>query len=1065
METNSPYSWIALKFRLGTVGLRTGLQPLWVLYEDSLGNSRPLPRTSATHIFNASWNQGTRIDLFSQEFDAYFDFIIPPDFHELIENLLLHRSNQPGRYPPTSLPIFVEAPRNFEAFKFRGEIAWENIAESLVQHFTNERIQTVLSSGKNKGIKGTPFALPYRILAVGKSCQYFTQSLRELSWYRNIAKVQNHGIVFGDYSLEEITAETFKNQWDVVLADGDSIERILNIVKRVPIIWNSRPRLIIYFDEQSHEFAVRNLKIPSGIAFLWKPVNLFYPRAILKAQDFFKQLFYEIIHDKPLHEALRLAVREQRDYEPRKKMPLLIADPNSNNSLRISDALIKLTAQEKQIRKWHRLGDLDQFIERTAGEIDLSLREQLFSVKSSRQNIAKAVHRFNDFKKLSFDYGSEYESIVTLSDIAETLTVAKKEDVKISQAVAAVVQNPAFVEEIRKHLERRVDIAVSRNVEKSAYETLDGSEPLLTGERYRARIHIGHRLPESLMMGDLPPVDPLLPDSNNGHRLEIAFFEKDFVALSPTVQPLFLPDIGGSDSVFFEFRSPQRVGVAEARIGVYYENHLLQSFLLTANVTTAGETLPPPLKIKLFVASGGAAGADTNDSEKSEERWIETVTDKQVLARLVFTRTARFTNLEELGRREISIGLNSDAGGVNHTFTVKVDGKARSFNVPEKILDQQTEIFRKFLVSNLANGKKPLFPTEPVRGDESKESFKAALRNLMKLGESLYDRLFSSLPEMQDKLRELANAEDETIQIIRHDNNYVFPWLALYDYQLPTPLAGATAPPVCLGYEENFDSATDDGAPTKKCSHKPTDDIYCVYGLWGLRHQVEQLVDLTGEPKDATTRIVPAGNSIVQLAVGTKDAYSSDLATKISRELGTFFKEFDTSEDLIDLMWNDTDRPAILIVLGHQQIQTVISEPDEPRIVLIPSKKWLLARDIMKRLKITQKWSQQPSTLVLLMACSAGATELSTLSNFVTALTSAGAGAVAGTECLVFSSMAARFAREVTIDMWNEKTLGEAVKLFYRRLMTRGNPAAFAFNYLGDAGLTIDKNPLGRGLS
>jgi hypothetical protein len=136
--------------------------------------------------------------------------------------------------------------------------------------------------------------------------------------------------------------------------------------------------------------------------------------------------------------------------------------------------------------------------------------------------------------------------------------------------------------------------------------------------------------------------------------------------------------------------------------------------------------------------------------------------------------------------------------------------------------------------------------------------------------------------------------------------------------------------------------------------------------------------------------------------------------------------------------------------MAERQVQ---GEPDEPRM-LLPKKKWFLASDVLARLGFDAPWSQ-PNTLVLLMACSSGATELTTLNNFVTSLTTAGATAVIGTECLVFSSLVARFTREVTSDLWDKKRLGEAMKFFNRRLLTGGNPLAFVFNCLGNTGIKL----------
>ena len=93
-----------------------------------------------------------------------------------------------------------------------------------------------------------------------------------------------------------------------------------------------------------------------------------------------------------------------------------------------------------------------------------------------------------------------------------------------------------------------------------------------------------------------------------------------------------------------------------------------------------------------------------------------------------------------------------------------------------------------------------------------------------------------------------------------------------------------------------------------------------------------------------------------------------------------------------------------------------------------------------------------------MMACSSGATELTTLNNFVKSLTTAGATAVIGTECVVYASLVARFTKEVMSDLWDKKPLGKAMKFFNRRLVSNGNPLAFVFNCLGNTGIKLVRN-------
>jgi hypothetical protein len=642
-----------------------------------------------------------------------------------------------------------------------------------------------------------------------------------------------------------------------------------------------------------------------------------------------------------------------------------------------------------------------------------------------------------------------------MASAAEALDTASMEHAKIGATAASIISLPEDTEAIEKHQERHVDIAIQEVDSQPPYQAVLPTRPLVPGDRYRIRLKIGHREADSVMIGDVPPIDPLLPPTTSeGYELEVALFEKDFEAVSTTLHKLFLPRLGNSEPVYFEIRAPKRRGVAEARIGIYYENNLVQSFLLKANVNAEADEALGNIKVRVFV------DAVEGVEDPAGGAWVETETDRQVFTALDFSQSARLSNLDQLTRRELSVGFNEDADPASHTFLLKTDGPPKGLNVKDEILKNHTNAFRELLKSNVHDANHhPVFSTYPVSGDESNQTFLSLIQELIERGSELYGFIYNNVPpEMKAKLGDLQSTADKTIQIIRYDMKNVFPWPIIYDYMLPTKIAGGPAPQICLGYVPDA-SDPKGNYPRKKCNHGPFDDVYCVTGFWGLRFQLEQLFKLPTQKTDVIGELRPtSAQSCVKLIASTNDAHAKRLSDTLSTSMGTGFLDSPASQDLVDMLWDDTTRPAVLVVMGHLQQMPITGEPIEERIVQVPQKQWFLASSILKRLmKAKGEAWKQPNTLVLLMACSSGATEITTLNNFVTNLNAAGAAAVVGTECLVFSSLVGRFAEEVTLDLWNGKRLGEAVKFFNRRLVSAGNPLAFVFNCLGNADLKLVK--------
>jgi hypothetical protein len=422
-----------------------------------------------------------------------------------------------------------------------------------------------------------------------------------------------------------------------------------------------------------------------------------------------------------------------------------------------------------------------------------------------------------------------------------------------------------------------------------------------------------------------------------------------------------------------------------------------------------------------------------------------------------FSRTARFANLDALGPRALSIAVNQDLAGASHRFQLKRHGKAKEVRILEATIKGCIDDYREVL-TDAAEAK-------------TKAGRHMVIRRLARLGRKLYIALAQEPVHepIQPTLLELKPAMGETIQIVRLHSSFVFPWPILYDYPMPKRVYDGEleTTPVCLGANGR-----------QPCGHGPElKGCYCVNGFWGVRHRIEQLVDARetdqpeldkhGKPLGPLVQRPPRGG--VRIAVGTVNKDTSTVAAELQRLLGDdgAVAEVRQQDALLDLLWEDQARPAVLVVLGHLKTSESPPEPSGPRIESGSLERYLVADDIGERWteKGMARWTQ-PQTLVLLMACESGATELESLSDFVRALTAAGARAVIGTETKVRSDLLARFSKEMTAALWGgpgrpAEPLGTALNRFWREQLQTGDPRAFTFYAVGDADLTIA--PVGNG--
>jgi hypothetical protein len=160
---------------------------------------------------------------------------------------------------------------------------------------------------------------------------------------------------------------------------------------------------------------------------------------------------------------------------------------------------------------------------------------------------------------------------------------------------------------------------------------------------------------------------------------------------------------------------------------------------------------------------------------------------------------------------------------------------------------------------------------------------------------------------------------------------------------------------------------------------------------------LEELIGQSDDSGNAIDAITRAGKArAIRLAVDEIEPHTKEMQAAFATEMDSAYAEVAPSEQILDLLWNESERPAVLAIVGHLETKDIAGEPLGPRIVPPGKKAWLRADDIIDRVG-RKGWERQPHSLILLMGCETGLTELGTLKGFVTALSSAPAAAAVGT--------------------------------------------------------------------
>lgn len=870
-----------------------------------------------------------------------------PQFEEVAAPLrkLLIQSSSRGSAP---IALFYSFPRYIELPDLRARFMDSiNVAAGFGP------IQ-VVRLGAAKIIRRPPLQLPFSIL-----CTPETGSIIDIYPWMQDPIVSQFGLHVETLSGDlEMTLRTGNFSVLVTASPGDAVP----MLRRLPV----PPRLIIVAGQLAEPVE----EIP-GVARL----ELGRPNPAF-LQDF----IFGIIHDLPLHHALFSASRPGYTAD-------LVADPLSNQSLRLSQVLIGLKRQADRVQAYYGHPEPQRDVHR-------------FRSAESNRSVANAL-KLRLLNSFSFD--RESNGLVPMA--------------KGLDGLRYLAANTPYSPPVKEETPRRLDASLTRIDTAPTLQAVERTASLQADVVYELKVHIGNRFPESLMIGDVNAIEELVgppDDESGGHYLDVSVQGKDFRVESSPSARILLPRTGSTDLAYFQVRTPKRYSEAQLRITVHHRNHLVQSFLLTANIA-ATEQVPGTLEIK-------------------QE----------------FARSVQFSNLDELQERSLFIGLNQ--GQTTHEIMIKADQATSELNLSASAYDQSVKDLRQALNDAVMIPNIFLARTYPKiqPGNQPGADASNAFRRLAKLGRAVYDALFSALPRgaTRKAMVRIQSSADEKIQVVRFEARSAFPWTLLYDWELPDDPFAAAPSPVCLGSVVQGGQALD-------CTHGAHDKVFCVRGFWGVRHLVEELLD---QQRNASSSVTKPASDIIRIAASTSLAQAKTLETNLNATCGAGVLVSGPGQEnqLLDLLWQSpTVRPAVLIVLGHLETTQIAGQPDTPRVELQPSSEWLTLKHLLERTSHAADEWDDPRTIVIFAPCEGAAIDEDTLNSFVTALNTAGAGAIIGMQSVVGGNQAADFAERLTACLWSYNSLGEAMHKVRSETVMSGDPGGFLLQSFGDVDLKL----------
>ena len=426
------------------------------------------------------------------------EYGVPPDFLSLIEETLAEEKGG------GTLPIFLSAVRNERS----------NAVAFILKMLNGRGDVTLVWMNAEAPRAAAPFALPLDIAVIGDT---FAGVLDEFLLFEFAKEAVDNGAI----TIRQVRfPAAVPIGTDLVVTDA----RIARAILAEPLPYP--PRAIIVLDPD-REFPLLPPPQPAVLV-------LHGPNAVPARLN---DVLLNIVHDRPLHDAM-----------PRGGDAFLFATPESNQSLRMSDAFAALA--------------------RDALDAEIS--------ETSQRVFEAAIEDGQSPLEYAADFMRETTGLLPIG------RYRAGHDRIVRGAIPEAVSLEGQRRRVDARIER-VEYVMPRDIVRASRHALwvDKDLALRQGGRYRLRIQIGRRAEGNLISDDTP--DLILPPTpHDQYELDVALFPKDFEARSAQLQRLKLPKAGASRPIWFEIVAPPTLVRAQLRFAIYLGNHLLQSFLLTA---------------------------------------------------------------------------------------------------------------------------------------------------------------------------------------------------------------------------------------------------------------------------------------------------------------------------------------------------------------------------------------------------------------------------------------------------------------------------------------------------
>jgi hypothetical protein len=478
--------------------------------------------------------------------------------------------------------------------------------------------------------------------------------------------------------------------------------------------------------------------------------------------------------------------------------------------------------------------------------------------------------------------------------------------------------------------------------------------------------------------------------------------------------------------LLFPVKAPPQTGLMRLRCNIYYNQCLVQSRLVSAQVYPVGQ----------WSGNGPA-----------------------LLSELDYTLSQSMSaaHLAGIQAHRLSLMINDNGNGT-HGFRFFGEGEFKSdvtidAQQVQGLIEYARAAFRK-----TAWGEEKAHADQPYRyaGPPDLKRLREDLISLAIRGYRIYDQMINLLAGGRAQARQLSEIMDHPglVQIaLKQSARFVLPAALIYDYPLDT---GADAKDFQLCPQ--FLDALKGSDPLEKCAcfegncpSREDEVTICPSGFWGFRHALGlplSLVDAPDAPTEISVKDRPSCVMSVCLDPNftQRSAHETRLRNMLTQVEWTRADNRETTFDALKLA-----KPHLVYFYCHGGL----TSSNIPFIQVGQMTERGITRD---NLRAKDVFWEDPRPLVFINGCHTTALEPDSAFELVSGFVEvAGAAGVIGTEITIFEPLATSFAENFLQSFSQGMEVGEAIRRSRLALLKQSNPLGLVYIPYAMAGLHITK--------